>query len=269
LNPKAVLIQCDLRDLNSIKRAFVGVDTVFHEAALARVPLSIDKPVETHMVNALGTLHVLMAARDAGVRRVVFAGSSSVYGDQDTLPLHEQMTPNPLNPYALQKLVGEKYTQLFHQLYGMQTLTLRYFNVFGPRMTTMGAYVTVLGVFLQQRREGRPLTVHGDGTQSRDFTHVRDVVRANLLAMDCEVADGRALNIGRGSGVTVNQVAGMVGGPVEYLPRRLGDVRRTLADFSQADQILGWRPQVSIEEGVAELLQLNKSDDDSERSHAI
>jgi nucleoside-diphosphate-sugar epimerase len=128
LNPDAELIEGDLRDFDSIRRAFVGVDTVFHEAALARVPLSIDKPVGTHMVNALGTLHVLLAARDAGVRRVVFAGSSSVYGDQDALPLHEQMTPNLLNPYALQKLVGEKYPQLFHKLYGMQTLTLRYFN---------------------------------------------------------------------------------------------------------------------------------------------
>jgi nucleoside-diphosphate-sugar epimerase len=267
LNPRAALIQADIRDFDSITPAFAGVDTVFHEAALARVPLSIDKPAETHMVNALGTLHVLMAARDAGVRRVVFAGSSSVYGDQDTLPLHEQMTPNPLNPYALQKLVGEKYAHLFHKLYGMQTLTLRYFNVFGPRMTTTGAYVTVLGVFLRQRREGRALTVHGNGTQSRDFTHVRDVVRANLLAMDCEVADGRALNIGRGSGVTINRIAEMIGGPVEHLPRRLGDVRHTLADFSQAEQILGWRPQVSIEEGVAELLQLSESDNDSERSH--
>ena len=159
LNPRAALIQADIRDLDSIMPAFAGVDTVFHEAALARVPLSIDKPAETHMVNALGTLHVLIAARDAGVRRVVFAGSSSVYGDQDTLPLHEQMTPNPLNPYALQKLVGEKYTHLFHKLYGMQTLTLRYCNVFGPRMATAGAYVTVLGVF--SPATPRRQTTHG------------------------------------------------------------------------------------------------------------
>jgi UDP-glucose 4-epimerase len=271
LNPDAELIEADLRDLDSIRPVFREIDTVFHEAALARVPLSIDKPIdkpaETHVVNALGTLHVLMAARDAGVRRVVFAGSSSVYGDQETLPFREQMTPNPLNPYALQKLVGEKYAHLFHTLYGMQTLTLRYFNVFGPRMTTTGAYVTVIGIFLRHRREGRPLTIHGDGTQSRDFTHVWDVVRANLLAMDCEVADGRALNIGRGSRVTVNRIAEMIGGPVEYLPRRLGDVGHTLADFSQAEQTLGWRPQVSIEEGVAELLQLHESDSGSERSH--
>jgi UDP-glucose 4-epimerase len=267
LNPGAELIEADLRNLDSIRPAFHDTDTVFHEAALARVPLSIDKPTETHTVNALGTLHVLMAARDVGVRRVVFAGSSSVYGDQATLPLREQMTPNPLNPYALQKFVGEKYTYLFHKLYGMQTLTLRYFNVFGPRMTTMGAYVTVIGIFLRQRIEGRPLTVHGDGTQSRDFTHVRDVVRANLLAMDCAVADGRALNIGRGSSVTVNRIAEMIGGPIENLPRRLGDAAHTLADFSQAHQILGWRPQVSIEEGVAELLQLHESDSDRERSH--
>src|SRR5260370_31764219 len=146
LNPDAELIEADLRDLDSIRPAFRDIDTVFHAAALARVPLSIERPIETHTVNALGTLNVLMAAREAGVRRFVYSGSSSVYGNQPALPLREEMKPSPLNPYALQKLVGEQYCRLFHQLYGMQTLTLRYFNVFGPRMTTVGAYVTVIAV---------------------------------------------------------------------------------------------------------------------------
>ncbi len=257
LNRRAELIEADIRDPDAIRTAFTGVDTVFHTAALARVPLSIEKPVETHLVNAVGTLNVLVTARDAGVRRFVFSGSSSVYGDQPTLPLHEQMPPKPLNPYALQKLVGEQYTRLFHQLYGMETLTLRYFNVFGPRMATLGAYVTVLGVFLRLRREGRPLTIHGDGNQSRDFTHVRDVVRANLLAMDCDLADGRAFNIGQGRNWTINRVAELIGGPLAYLPGRPGDIRHTLADYRQAESVLGWRPQVGLEEGVRELIDLD------------
>ncbi len=208
------------------------------------------------MVNALGALNVLVAARDAGVRRVVNSGSSSVYGNQDRLPLREEMPPKPLNPYALQKLVGEQYTRLFHQLFGMETLTLRYFNVFGPRMAAEGAYVTVISAFLRLRREGRPLTIHGDGEQTRDFTHVRDVVRANLLAMNCGPADGRALNIGQGRACSINQIARLIGGPTVNLAPRPGDARHTLADFSQARRTLGWQPEVTTEEGLAELMRL-------------
>src|SRR5216683_4412155 len=268
LNPCAQLIEADIRDLESIREAFDDVDTVFHTAALPRVPLSIEKPIETHTVNALGTLNVLMAAREAGVRRFVYSGSSSVYGNQPTLPLREEMKPGPLNPYALQKLIGEQYCGLFRKLYGMETLTLRYFNVFGPRMTTAGAYVTVIGVFLRLRREDRPLTIHGDGTQSRDFTHVSDVVRANLLAMNCDIADGRALNIGPGKAVSINRIAEMIGGPLSYQASRAGDMRHTLADFSQAENILGWRPQVSTDEGLNELIELEGLRDRDNRPHA-
>jgi len=256
VNPAAELIEADIRDFTAIAQAFAGVDCVFHTAALPRVPLSIDKPIETHMTNVVGTLNVLVAARDAGVRRVVYSGSSSVYGDQSKLPLSEDMAPNPLSPYALQKLVGEQYARLFHRLFGMQTLTLRYFNVYGPRMASEGAYVTVIGVFLRARREGRPLIIHGDGEQTRDFTHVTDVVGANLLAMDCSVADGRALNIGYGRNTSVNRIAAMVGGATTTMPARAGDVRHTLADVSQAAQILEWRPQVPIEQGLSELIRL-------------
>src|SRR5580692_5168284 len=184
LNPNSELVEADIRDLQSIKPAFKDIDCVFHEAALPRVPLSIEKPVETHMVNVVGTLNVLVAARDARVRRLVYSGSSSVYGDQPRLPLQEDMPPKPLSPYALQKLVGEQYTRLFHRLFAMETITLRYFNVYGPGMAVEGAYVTVIAVFLKARRESMWLTICGDGEQSRDFTHVRDVVRANMLAMD-------------------------------------------------------------------------------------
>jgi nucleoside-diphosphate-sugar epimerase len=255
VNPAAELIEADIRDLASIAKAFDGVDCVFHTAALPRVPLSIEKPIETHMTNVVGTLNVLVAARDAGVRRVVNSGSSSVYGDQAKLPLSEDMTPNPLSPYALQKLTGEQYARLFHRLFGLQTLTLRYFNVYGRRMASEGAYVTVIGMFLRARRDGKPLMIQGDGEQTRDFTHVSDVVRANLLAMDAPVADGRALNIGYGRNTSVNQIAAMIGGATVNAPSRAGDVRHTLADVSQATQILGWQPRVPIEQGLSELVR--------------
>src|SRR5215469_11031517 len=252
----AEVINADIRDLGAISSAFRGVDCVFHTAALARVPLSIEKPMETHLVNVDGTLNVLLAARAAGVRRVVFSGSSSVYGEQQRLPLHEDMMPNPLSPYALQKLTGEQYTRLFGRLYGIETLTLRYFNVFGPRMSMAGAYATVIGAFLQARRAGMPLTIYGDGEQTRDFTHVRDVVRANLLAMDAEIADGRAVNIGQGRAVSVNWIAQQIGGAIVQLPPRPGEPRHTLADCSSAEQVLGWVAQVSTEDGLRELREL-------------
>jgi len=254
VNAEAELVEADIRNVEEIKPAFAGVDCVFHIAALPRVPLSIEQPLETHMVNVVGTLNVLTAAREQGVRRVVYSGSSSVYGDQPRLPLREDMSPNPLNPYALQKLTGEQYTRMFHKFYGLQTLTLRYFNVFGPRMATEGAYLTVISVFLRARRDRAALTIHGDGEQTRDFTHVDDVVRANLLAFDCAVADGRPINIGQGRNVSVNRIAQMIGGPTIYLPPRAGDARHTLADFGEAERILGWRPVVSTEDGILSLL---------------
>ena len=257
VNRAAELVEGDIRDASSIGEAFEGVDTVFHVAALPRIPLSIAKPVETHTTNVVGTLNVLIAARDRKVRRVVFSGSSSVYGEQAKMPLVETMTPNPLNPYALQKYVGEQYARMFHRLFAMQTITLRYFGVYGPRMPSEGSYVLAVAAFLKARREGRPLEIFGDGEQTRDFTHVSDVVSANMLAMDCEVAvaDGRAINIGRGENVSVNRIAAMIGGQRVHREGRAGDMRDTLADRREAERVLGWRPRVSIEEGIAELLK--------------
>ncbi|MGH7878613.1 MAG: NAD-dependent epimerase/dehydratase family protein, partial [Candidatus Binataceae bacterium] len=254
LHPAAELLEADIRDGAAIREAFADVDTVFHVAARPRIMFSIAHPLEAHLTNVVGTLNVLMAARAAGVRRVVYSGSSAVYGDQPAIPLRESMPPNPLNPYALQKLTGEQYARMFHRLYGIETLTLRYFNVYGPRMATAGAYVTVIGVFLEQHARRQPLTIHGDGSQTRDFTHVRDVVRANLLAMDCAIADGRALNIGRGRNLSVGAIAALIGGPVTHLERRPADARDTLADISQARAILGWEPEIATEEGVRELM---------------
>lgn len=250
----ADLIEADICDADTLAGVFARVDSVFHVAARPRVMYSIEHPVEAHRVNVIGTLNVLMAARDAGVRRFIYSGSSSVYGDQAKLPLRESMAANPLNPYALQKYTSEQYVRLFHRLYRMETLTLRYFNVYGPRMAVTGAYVTVIGVFLDQRARDEPLTIHGDGLQTRDFTHVRDVVRANLLAMEAATADGRALNIGRGRNLSVRQIAALIGGPTVYQAGRAGDARDTLADISQARAILGWEPEVSLEDGINELM---------------
>ncbi len=254
LNPRAVLVEADIRDGEAIRSAFDEVDCVFHVAALPRIPLSIAKPVETHMTNVVGTLNVLIAARDAKVRRVIYSGSSSVYGDQAAMPLVETMSANPLNPYALQKYVGEQYTRMFHRLFAMETLTLRYFNVYGPRMASEGAYVTVISAFMAARKRGEPLPIHGDGEQTRDFTHVSDVVAANILAMDTQIADGRAINIGAGCNVSINHIADLLGGLRTRTEGRKGDMRDTLADTTEASRILGWQPRVTVEEGVKRLL---------------
>jgi nucleoside-diphosphate-sugar epimerase len=255
-NPRAELVEADIRDGEAIRPAFEGIDCVFHVAALPRIPLSIVKPVETHMTNVVGTLNVLIAARDAKVRRLIYSGSSSVYGDQATMPLVETMTANPLNPYALQKYVGEQYTRMFHRLFGMETLTLRYFNVYGPRMAAEGAYVTVISAFMAARKRGEPLEIHGDGEQTRDFTHVSDIVAANIAAMDAPIADGRAINVGAGRNVSINRIADLIGGSRVRLGGRQGDMRNTLADTTEASRILGWHPQVTIEEGISGLLSV-------------
>ncbi len=255
LNPCAELIEADIRDGEAIRAAFHGIDCVFHAAALPRIPLSIAEPVQTHMTNVVGTLNVLIAARDAKVRRVVYSGSSSVYGDQAVMPLVETMAPNPLNPYALQKYVGEQYTRMFHRLFAMETLTLRYFNVYGPRMASEGAYVTVISAFMAARRRGEPMKIHGSGEQTRDFTHVNDVVAANILAMDAAIADGRAINIGAGRNVSINRIADLLGGPRVQVEARKGDMRDTLADTTEAWRVLGWRPRVTVEEGIAQIVR--------------
>lgn len=257
LNSRAEFTEADIREREAIEPAFAGVDCVFHTAALPRVGLSIERPLETHLVNVVGTLNVLLAARAAGVRRVVYSGSSSVYGEQPQSPLSETMTPNPLSPYALQKLMGEEYARLFHRLYGLGALSLRYFSVYGPRMDLEGAYATVIGAFIRARREGRPLEIRGDGGQRRDFTHVRDVVRANLAAMDCALGDGSAINVGRGHALSVNRIAELVGGTRVSVAPRPGEPRDTLADLARSSAVLGWSPEVDTEDGVRELIRLH------------
>lgn len=256
--PKGVeLFELDITQLESIRPAFEGVDGVFHLAALPRVQISIERPLETHHANITGTLNVLLAAKDAKVRRLVYSASSSAYGDTDVLPEPETLLPQPLSPYGLQKYVGEHYARLFAQLYGMETVSLRYFNVYGPRMADEGAYLTVIAVFLRERAAGRPLPITGDGTQTRDFTHVRDVVRANLLAMESSrVGKGEVLNIGNGENRSVNDVAKSIGGPTLNLPPRI-EPHDTLADNRRAGELLGWRPEEDYAKAVCELKRLS------------
>ncbi len=247
----------DILNSASLSQACAGARFVFHLAALPRVQYSIEQPRETHEINITGTLNVLLAARDAHVERVIYSASSSAYGDQDTMPLRETMGAHPISPYALQKYVGELYCRLFSEVYGLSTVSLRYFNVYGPGASAEGAYALVIAKFLKQRMEGKPVTITGDGKQTRDFTHVRDVVRANLLAAQSQkVGKGEVINIGAGENASVNRVAELIGGPVEHIAPRL-EPHDTLADNSLARELLGWEAKISLEEGIAELKKLS------------
>ena len=255
VNPGATLVEGSVTDLELVSSAMKGADCVFHTAAWARVPRSIDDPVGTHEVNVNGTLNVLQAARENGVGRVVYSSSSSVYGDQDTHVMREDMTPNPVSPYALHKLIGEQYGSMFARLFGMSVVSLRYFNVYGPGQTATGAYVLVIPHFLKLRDEGRPLTIYGDGRQTRSYTHVFDVVRANLLAASEELREGEnvALNIGPNEETSVNEIAAMIGGEVEHIypnPRGEFEELRKSSDCSKANATIGWEPQISLSEGI-------------------
>ena len=256
LNPRAPLHEIDIAtDSEALTSALHGREAVYLTAALARVPRSVEDPVGTHAVNVTGALRVFKAAVDAGVRRVVYSSSSSVYGDQPTLPLTEDMPPNPLNPYANQKLMGELYARNFARIYGIETVCLRYFNVYGPRQVTEGAYRLVIGIFMDQRARGEPLTIHGDGLQTRDFTWVGDVVRANMLAAQSDrVGQGEAINVGAGAEVSIARIAELVGGPVVHQPPRGFDERFKRAGIERARELLDWTPTVQIEEGMRQLL---------------
>ena len=253
VNTKAIFHKVDIRGLEAIKPIIRGATYVFHLAALPRVQYSIEHPAETNDVNVGGTINVLLAAKEGGVKRVVYSASSSAYGDQPTMPLVETMSANPKSPYGLQKYVGELYCKVWSEVYGLETVALRYFNVYGARLNPDGAYALAIGKFLKQRKEGKPITITGDGTQTRDFTHVRDAVRANLLASESKkVGKGEVLNIGAGRNFTINNLAKLIGGKSVYIPARL-EPHDTLADNKLAKKLLGWSPQIKLEDGIAEL----------------
>src|SRR3989344_1436764 len=253
LPKEAVLHEVDIRKTDELIPLFTGADVVFHTAAVPRVPYSIEHPVETTDENITGTVSVLTAAARANVRRVVYSASGSAYGEQATLPLTESMSSNPVNPYGLQKYVGELFAKLWSETYGIETVSLRYFNVYGPGLDPNGAYALAIGRFLLARKEGRPITIYGDGTVTRDFTHVSDVVNANLLAAESpKVGKGEVINIGAGRNVTIQHLAEMFDAPIEYGPPRI-EAHDSLADNRKAKELLGWVPAVRLEDGIAEL----------------
>jgi len=224
---------------------------IFHLAAIPRVPLSIEKPVKTSKVNILGTINVFKAGVKAKAKRIVFVSSSSVYGEQKKLPLKESMTPNPLSPYGLQKLTGERFAKLFTQLFKIPIVSLRYFNVYGPRIDFESEYSLVIGKFLRQKAKNQPLTIYGDGNQTRAFCFVDDVVSATILAMKSKkIKGGEVINIGSEKSYSVNYLANLIGGEKIYLPKRPGDPRHTKADISLAKRLLNWKPKVDLKEGL-------------------
>jgi UDP-glucose 4-epimerase len=260
LNRRAVLHETDIRDSDALLPIFRGAAGVFHTAAQPRMQYSLKEPRLTNDINITGTLNVLLAAHDAGVRRVVYSASSSAYGPRHPMPLREDMPPEPVIPYAIQKRLGEQYCEMAARFYGVQTVSLRYFNVYGPRQTTAadGPYATVIGIFLAQRRNGEPMTVVPDGTQRRDFTHVSDVARANLLAMESpRVGKGEIINIGTGKSWSIIEVARLIGGPWVFIDPRQGEVEETRAERGLAATLLGWQPSVSFEAGIHELKQMS------------
>ena len=250
INPKADFHLVDIRNLNKIKPLFSGVDYVFHLAAFARVQPSIENPIKANDINLNGTLNVLKAAADANVKKVIYSASSSAYGDQTKMPLREDMPVHPLSPYGLQKYVGELYCRLFSDIYGLPTVSLRYFNIYGPRQPLEGAYCLVIGIFARQRLANKPMTITNDGKQRRDFTSVFDAVRANIMAAESDkVGKGEVINIGRGKNYSVNELATMIGGPVKFIGKRI-EPRETLADNSLAKKLLGWEPKVDLPDWI-------------------
>lgn len=253
----AEYMEGDIRDLETLNKAMDGIDGVFHMAALPRVVYSVEHPIETHDVNVNGTLNVLLAARDAGVKRVIFSSSSSAAGDQprEAYPLKEDgVVKKPLAPYALHKYIGEHYCRLFADLYDLETVSLVYYNVYGPYADPEGAYALVIGKFLRQRQNNEPMTIRGDGEMYRDYTHVDDVVRANMLAMTKDtVGKGETINVGFGNPYSVNQLAEMIGGPTTTVDPLPGEMKYTEADITKAKELLGWEPTIELKDGVEQL----------------
>ena len=253
---KIELLQHSITDLDKLREACRGVDYVLHLGARTSVPRSVKNPLETNCINVDGTLNVLVAARDAKVKRVVFAGSSAVYGETPTLPKSEGMPPAPISPYGVSKFAGEIYGQVFQRCYGLEFVSLRYFNVFGPRQDPGSAYSGVLSLFNQAVLDGTQPVVYGDGEHSRDFTYVGNVVEANLLACEAKRAAGLAINIGTGSRYTLNQTLALLekitGRPAKakYAPPREGDIRDSQADIARARDVLGYNPRFGFEEGL-------------------
>jgi UDP-glucose 4-epimerase len=250
------VVEGELRSYERVHHAMREIELVFHEGALPSVPRSVQDPLTTSAVNVEGTLNVLLAARDHGARRVVFASSSSVYGRQETLPLVETASPDPISPYGVAKLAAERYCVSFSRVYPIETVALRYFNVFGPRQDPLSEYAAVVPKFITRLAAGEPVPVFGDGEQRRDFTFVANVVGANLAAGEAPDGNGRAFNVATGRSTSVNELVAMIGSAVgrepriDYFPARAGDITTSWADISAAREALGWEPSVDLQEGL-------------------
>ena len=252
INPRAEFHLADIVNFTDIQALFRGLDGVFHLAAIPRVPVSVEDPIGTSQVNIMGTLNVFKASQEAGVKRVVFASSSSVYGNQKEMPLREDMMSSPVSPYGLQKSVGEQLAKLFSELYNLPVVSLRFFNVYGPRVDFNSDYSLVLGKFLRQKSQGKSLTVCGNGEQTRGFCFVTDVVAAIIKAIEVSsLKGGEIINVGGGKSHSVNYLASLISSEIEYIPERPGDVLHTSANTEKAKALLGWEANVSLEEGVA------------------
>lgn len=254
--PALEIIEGDIRQLTICEKAMKGVEYVFHQAALPSVQRSVEDPLGSNAVNVGGTLNILFSAREEKVRRVIYASSSSVYGDTPTLPKHEEMPPTPLSPYALQKYIGEQYCRLFYELYGLETVSLRYFNIFGPKQDPNSIYSAVIPKFIDALLKSEPPIIFGDGEQSRDFTYIENVVQANLLAMSAEHLHGEAINIACAERTSLNQLVNVLKkilgsklSPVYEEPRK-GDVRHSLADIRKGRELLNYEPKVGVEPGL-------------------
>ncbi len=268
-------VAADIRDAEAVAKACTGIEVVFHQAALGSVPKSVEHPRETDSANVHGTVTVLDVARRAGVKRVIFAASSSAYGETEELPKRESMSPQPLSPYAVSKLTCELYLKVFAELYGLETLALRYFNVFGPGQSPDGAYAAAIPRFVDRAISGAPIQIFGDGQQTRDFCFVRNTVRANLLAAATPTRlRGQVANIAGGRSIAlvdlVHEIGRVLGRPVtiEHLPPRPGDIRHSLGDISVAQQLLGYEPRVKWEDGIAPTIEYMRSLRDHGRSAA-
>jgi nucleoside-diphosphate-sugar epimerase len=255
----------DINNLGALSRHMTGVDYVLHQAAIPSVPRSVSDPLNSHDANSTGTLKVLIAARDAAVKRVVFASSSSVYGDSPTLPKQEEMPPHPLSPYAVNKLTGEEYCKVFTRLYGLPTVSLRYFNVFGPRQDPKSQYAAVIPAFIASALSGKRPTIYGDGLQTRDFTFVKNVVLANLASCTTDRADGEAVNIACAERISlldlVSHINKQLGTNIDptFEPERPGDVKHSLAAIGKAEALLDFRPAVDFAEGLARTIAYMKA----------
>lgn len=266
ISAKIDFVEASLRDTQAVRRALSDVEVVFHEAAIPSVPRSVEHPIETHEATANATFALLLAARDAKVRRVIYAASSSAYGDQPELPKVEDMRPEPLSPYAVAKLMGEYYCQVFTHVYGLETVSLRYFNVFGPRQDPSSPYSGVISRFMDALVSGGQPVIYGDGEQSRDFTYISNVVDANFRAAESARAVGKVINIANGERVTLNQllqtmkqITGQRDVTPHYEPTRRGDVRDSLADLTLARELLGYQPKVDLEDGLRRTFEWWKS----------